>query len=224
GTITMYGWDFGDNNYATEIQATTTHSFATSSQFLITLFVTDNLGATSSLATATINIIPPSQPILEISTTTVLINEIAWMGNASPTDEWIEIYNNTNKDVDLAGWKLVAADGTPEINFNGSTTIISAGGFYLLERINDSTVPEIFADLIYTGALGNGGEKLELKDASGTLIDSVDCSYGWFAGDNKTKETMERINPALPGSDSGNWASSTTSGGTPRAKNSVSLP
>ncbi|MFH1894654.1 MAG: competence protein ComEA, partial [Patescibacteria group bacterium] len=75
-----------------------------------------------------------------------------------------------------------------------------------------------------TGALENDGEKLELKDTSDTLIDSVDCSYGWFAGDNKTKETMERINPALPGSDSGNWASSTTSGGTPRAKNSVSLP
>jgi len=78
------------------------------------------------------------------------------------------------------------------------------------------------ADLIYTGALGNNGENLELRDASSVLIDSIDCSAGWFAGDNDTKATMERKESTLSGSDPGNWASSTNPAGTPKSQNSVS--
>ncbi len=115
---------------------------------------------------------------------------------------------------------MAAADGTPHIIFSSSS--ISAQSYFLLERTDNSTVPDVLADLIYTGALGNDGENLELRDVAGTLIDSVDCALGWFAGNNSTKETMERKNPALAGSDSGNWASSTNPGGTPKSQNSVS--
>ena len=37
----------------------------------------------------------------------VLINEVAWMGTAvSANDEWLELYNQTEQEIDLAGWKL----------------------------------------------------------------------------------------------------------------------
>ena len=117
----------------------------------------------------------------------VEINEIAWMGTTtSSSDEWIELYNTTTSAIDLTGWQLKATDGTPSITLSGS---IPAGGFYLLERTDDNSVPNIPADLVYTGALENGGETLELRDGTGTLIDSVN---GWSAGDNTTKATMER--------------------------------
>ncbi|MFQ5348563.1 MAG: lamin tail domain-containing protein, partial [Rhodothalassiaceae bacterium] len=116
----------------------------------------------------------------------VEINEIAWMGTTtSASDEWIELYNTTSAAIDLSGWQLKATDGTPSITLSGS---IPAGGFYLLERTDDSSVPNIPADLIYTGALENGGETLELRNGAGALIDSVN---GWSAGDNTTKATME---------------------------------
>ncbi len=144
----------------------------------------------------------------------VVINEIAWMGTEnSANDEWIELYNNTDNTINLDGWILKADDGTPEIKLSG---IILAESFYLLERTDDSTVPEISADLIYKGALGNDGEDLKLFDNSGNLIDEANCSSGWFAGDNSTKQTMERT-------DSGDWQTSQNPGGTPKTENSKQI-
>ncbi|KKN73566.1 hypothetical protein LCGC14_0398820 [marine sediment metagenome] len=140
----------------------------------------------------------------------VVINEIAWMGTTtSATDEWIELYNTTDEEINLTGWTLNATDGMPEINLIG---IIVANGYFLLERPDDDTLPTIPADQIYTGALGNEGENLELRDTSSTLIDSVDhFPEGWGAGDNETKQTMERIDSS--------WKNSIEVGGTPRQQN-----
>ena len=147
-----------------------------------------------------------------VSFSSVVINEITWMGTkSSANDEWIELYNNTENSINLDGWVLKADNGTPEINLTG---IVPAKSFYLLERTDDNTVPEISADLIYKGALGNKGENLKLHDNSGNLIDNVNCSSGWLAGNNKTKQTMERT-------DSENWQNSQNPEGTPKAKNSI---
>jgi hypothetical protein len=108
----------------------------------------------------------------------VVISEVAWMGTqASANDEWIELYNTTDHDIDLTGWKLQAADGTPTITLSG---IIPAHGFFLLERTDDNTVKDIAADLIYGNdgsnwALSNSGETLLLKDPSNTIIDTGLC-------------------------------------------------
>ena len=147
----------------------------------------------------------------------VVINEIAWMGTeASSSDEWIELYNPTDKEIDLTGWKL-EGPGKKGIELKGS---ISANGYFLLERTDDNTVPGIKADQIYTGSLSNSGEKLRLIDEKEKEIDVVDCSKGWFAGNKESRQTMERINPFLSGNDENNWADSKNPGGTPRAKNS----
>ena len=136
----------------------------------------------------------------------VIINEVAWMGtSASANNEWIELLNQSNGDVNLNGWKLETQDGSLKISLAGT---ISANGFFLLERTDDKTLPEIKADQIYTGALANNGELLILKDANGQEVFRVDGSKGWPAGDAKTKETMQWLN--------GTWV---TAPPTPRAKN-----
>ena len=149
----------------------------------------------------------------------VIINEVAWMGTeASYSNEWIEIYNNTNSAVNIDGWTLKSSDGTPDINLTGT---IPAKDFYLLERTDDTTVPNISANNIYTGSLSNKGEYLTLFDGENNLIDEVNCNNGWFMGDNSTKQTMERKNPQLPGNDSKNWQTSQDPGGTPKSQNSA---
>ncbi len=153
----------------------------------------------------------------------VVISEIAWMGTtASSSDEWIELRNNTAQDIDLTGWTLNASDGSPVITLVGT---ISANGYYLLERTDDTSVADVVADRIYTGALGNTGEVLELRDDGGQVIDSVDS---WYAGDSANRFTMERIDPTQSGNQASNWATSTSSypggNGTPRAANSASSP
>lgn len=121
----------------------------------------------------------------------ITINEVAWMGTeVSYNDEWIELKNNTQEEINLDGWKLMADDGSPEISLAGK---ISSTGFYLLERTDDDSNPNKIADLIYTGALSNSGENLRLYDKSGKIIDEILCQDGWTGGDNETKETMKRI-------------------------------
>jgi 5-methylthioadenosine/S-adenosylhomocysteine deaminase len=145
----------------------------------------------------------------------VVLNEIAWMGTlASANDEWIELRNNTSGPVSLAGWTLTAADGTPSITLSGT---IPAGGYFLLERTDDNTVPGVAADQIYTGALGNAGEILSLRDGTTGLQDRVDA---WYAGNSSTRQTMQRVDPTLPGDQASSWTNGpvegtpTNSGGT----------
>ncbi len=139
----------------------------------------------------------------------IVINEIAWMGtNNSTNDEWIELYNLSKNDIDLDGWVLEAQDGSPKISLEG---IIPARGYFLLERTNDESVPGARADLIYSGALENGGEILELKNNTGEIIDRINASAGWPAGNNVKKTTMERCG--------NNWQNSSLVGGTPRQDN-----
>ncbi len=138
------------------------------------------------------------------------INEIAWMGNQeSANDEWIELKNNTDQEINLTGWILKAEDGTPEISLQGT---IAPNGYFLLERTDDNTLPEIIADQIYTGALNNSGEFLELYNPDNNLIDSINAFDKWPAGDNETKQTMEKINS--------DWQNSANPGGTPKQANS----
>ncbi len=161
----------------------------------------------------------------------VVVNEIAWMGTqASHDDEWIELYNNTETAISLSGWSLVSADGIPSISLSGT---IPGHGYFLLERTADSTVSDIPADKIYTGALEDAGERLQLKDPTGQVIDEVDCSSGWFAGSKTTRATMERLHPLLDGSRASSWgtnngskrngldAGSNPINGTPKSQNSV---
>ncbi len=164
----------------------------------------------------------------------VVIDEVAWSGTAaSSSDEWLELYNPGDVAVDLAGWTL--SDGS-DVNVALHGTL-PPGGFFLLERTDDTTVSDIPADLIYSGSLGNGGETLTLRDAGAVVIDTANGDGGvWPAGSAAPGyNSMERIDPHAPDGD-GNWASNdgiTRNGhdangdpinGTPRQPNSAGQP
>jgi len=150
---------------------------------------------------------------LAANTRDVVINELAWMGTSSNTaNEWIELYNTTGSSISLTGWTLRSTDGTPNISLTGS---IGAYSYYLLERTDDNSVPGITADKTYTGAMGDGGELMELKDGSSNLIDSANQAGAWFAGSTTGRSTMSRIDVNVSGTTSGNWFTATTSYGSP---------
>ncbi len=133
----------------------------------------------------------------------VIISEVAWAGSAaSANDEWIELWNPGAVDADLAGW-ILTDNGDIHIELSGT---IGAGGFYLLERTEDTTVADISADRIYTGALSNSGEALYLIDSSGRAVDSANGGGGpWPAGSIVAAAAMERTDSG-PDTDSA-WCS-----------------
>lgn len=178
---------------------------------------------------------------------TVVINEVAWSGTlASWADEWLELYNATDEDIDLTGWTLSWAEGEVTIYFSeaaGNTkeirrAVIPARGFYILERTDDTTISDIDADLIYKGTLDNAGGTIILRDAAGNIVDTANGDGGeWPAGTASRGEppyaSMERIDPTKPDTDD-NWGTNngqTRNGldakgnpvnGTPGRPNSVS--
>ena len=154
----------------------------------------------------------------------VLINEVAWMGGSSDvgltsSDEWIELKNISDSPINIDNWQIVDQAEQVRAVLSGS---ISGGGFYLLERTDDGTVPGVSADTIYSGALSNTKEGIRLFDNNCVLVDEVFANPDWPAGDSSSRRTMQRENnlewTTFGGSDTGGiW-------GTPRGENGEALP
>ncbi len=167
-----------------------------------TTTLTETSTATSTLSespTITPTSTPTSTSTATAASAWVVISEVAWAGTAaSSSDEWIELWNPGASDVDLAGWVLTDG-GDIHVNLGGT---IGVGGFYLLERTDDTTVNNITADQIYTGALSNSGEALFLYDPAGKVADSANGDGGpWPAGQAASFAAMERTGDG-PASDS----------------------
>ncbi|MEK7278346.1 MAG: lamin tail domain-containing protein, partial [Chloroflexota bacterium] len=164
-------------------------------------------GTPTITATATPTSTPTFTPTV-FPARAIVINEILWMGSdADSNDEWIELYNATGAAINLSGWTLTIDDGIlPDdtvINLNG---VIAAGGFFLLERTDDTTIGDIAADLIYTGSMSNDGRVLNLRDPTFTSIDTANGDGGaWPAGNSDLHASMERVSATAPDSD-GNWS------------------
>jgi hypothetical protein len=227
--IANYSWEFGDGTQELLAESTTTHTFLTPGEYIIVLQTTNNNGGISA-ATSSIIILN-----LEIPTLEIVINEIAWAGTeASYSDEWIELYNNSSSTVDLMDWTLRSEDDGPNIVFSTST-IINGNDYFLIERTGEETT-DVPGDYIgsFSNGLKNTGEKIELRNASSTLIDIVDFSSGWISEEEIIFISMERIDSAT-NSTLENWqnnniitrngrdAQNNRINGTPKSKNSVSL-
>jgi len=162
------------------------------------------------------------QKILAANSLDIIISEICWMGtDVSANDEWLELYNNTDGDINLEGWGIYEAGG--ETLIEPLTGTIFAHSYYLIERTDDTTLPSIPASQEPSGWSGHGlknsGEHLQLLDNNSNTIDEVNCSDNWFQGDKSTKQTMERISSSVSGNSSSNWQTSQDSNGTPKRAN-----
>jgi PKD repeat protein len=139
----------------------------------------------------------------------LIINELAWMGSLSgANEEWIELFNGTDVDITLDSWLLESEDGGFSISLSG---VVPAQGYFVLERSDDDSIPERSAEQIYSGALSNSGMILKLIDENKNLIDLIDASEAWPAGNNESKQTMARKDDI--------WLDSQAAGGTPGEKN-----
>ena len=132
----------------------------------------------------------------------VIFNEICWMGDEeSPTNEWIEIKNISQKEIDLSGWQVLNKDQRIKIVFEEEIKILP-NEILLLKRGDD-----------FSGAIKNSNEALFLFDKDCNLEDEVFAEKSWPAGDNFSKRTMERKSDL-------SWQTSLDPGGTPGEENS----
>jgi Lamin Tail Domain/Collagen triple helix repeat (20 copies) len=106
------------------------------------------------------------------------INEFMTGTTGSAADEFVEIVNVGSAAADLSGYKLVyrSGSGTSDVSLATipSGTTLAAGGFYLFggSAYEGSPPP----DQSFSTGLASTGGGLALRDASGTIVDSL--GYG----------------------------------------------
>jgi len=100
--------------------------------------------------------------------------------------EFVELYNPTDKDVNLTGWTLSDND-THSCSLSAS---IPSHGFFLVggpdynDNKDDSAWPD--ADMTSSDfpSMNNDGDEVRLNDSSGNIIDTVGwtTNAGWYEG------------------------------------------
>ncbi|RPI61383.1 MAG: hypothetical protein EHM44_08760, partial [Ignavibacteriales bacterium] len=149
----------------------------------------------------------------------IVINEIMY-APTSPQPEWIEIYNRSNKVIDLKNYQI--ADAADTIKIISQSTILNPNEFLIVTKdslifnyynINSNYVISSFP------TLNNSEDRLILLDSLNRVIDSLYYSSAWGGNNNKS---LERVDVNSPSTDSSNWRTSKSIfNGTPGTYNSV---
>ena len=134
--------------------------------------------------------------------------------------EWIELHNPMVLDMDLSGWSL---EGGVTFPF-AEGTVVPAGGFLVVAAdpalLDDETG---FAVALgpYDGRLSNGGERIDLRNNWGRLIDTVE--YGddepWPVQADGSGCSLAKIDLDAASDHAENWSASAELGGTPGVSN-----
>jgi len=151
----------------------------------------------------------------------IVVNEFMYSpSNDEP--EWIELYNRSNRAINLKNWKMTD---------NSTTATISTTDYFLNPReflvvAGDSAISnyyQIASKLLIKQlpSLNNSGDYIILKSNFNTTIDSVKYLFAWGGTGNKS---LERISVNNQGTDAANWATSRSKfRATPGKINSVTL-
>jgi hypothetical protein len=143
--------------------------------------------------------------------TDVIINEIMYH---PPLDlvqlQYIELFNRGDSPVNLSKWSL--AKGL-KFEFPDKTQL-SAGGYLVICRDVKAFTSNYGADIPvlgdFSGHLSHRGEKIELCNAAGTIIDEVkyEDHEPWPTAPDGHSPSLERICPFVSGKLAENWGGS----------------
>ena len=161
--------------------------------------------------------------LLRLAAQDPVINEI----HSSPDSkqervEFVELYWPGETPLAVGGWSL---SGGVDFAFPAGTTIPARG--YLVIAQDPAAFSAKFGGFAlgpWIGRLDGDGERLNLRDASGTLRDTVSYGLGfpWPTVGNTPGYSLELIHPTLDNDLGGNWRASVL--GDPHISGVVLLP
>ncbi|NDK56071.1 lamin tail domain-containing protein [Pontibacter fetidus] len=157
----------------------------------------------------------------ELIITEIMADETPAVG--LPAQEYIEIYNPTEKVLSLKGIKLSDATATttlPDVQLLPSEYAVVVP---TTQAANFTPFGKVIGISNFPG-LNNSGELLQLRRPDGKLIYAVNYSDAWYKDAAKREGgwSLEMIDVTNPCAGAGNWtASKDPKGGTPAQPNSV---
>lgn len=150
----------------------------------------------------------------------IVLNEIMYApSNDEP--EWIELFNRSNRQVNLKNWKV--SDNTTLSTIISSDYLLNPGEYVVIS--GDATISNYYSHPIKTiiktlPSLANSGDYVILKSSTNTTIDSTKYLPSWGGGTGGF--SLERISSSGSSIDPANWKSSVSKfKATPGAVNSV---
>jgi hypothetical protein len=156
----------------------------------------------------------------------LVVNEIMYSpGMQEP--EWIEVYNEGVRAVDLCDWSIADAVTTSGKRITLSSMLLQAGEHAVLTgdsaglRRARTGIPSRVVSVAGFPSLNNSGDVIRLLNASGRQVDSVVYFPGWGGG---VSVSLERIDPFGLSAAAANWATCVdSSGATPGRPNSIRM-
>jgi hypothetical protein len=156
----------------------------------------------------------------------VVINEI--MANSSgvtnlPDYEYVELYNNTNKVLNLNGYKWSDASSTTTIN----NAVIYPYSYLILCPASALQQFTSFGNVIGLSSwpsLNNSSDTITLRKANGEMIHQMAYADSWYADEVKKAGgwSLEMIDPNNPCGEANNWRACVDQNqGTPGIQNSI---
>ena len=154
----------------------------------------------------------------------VVINEIHYNPQEGADLEFIELYNSGAQAVDMSRW---AFTGGIRHEFEQGT-VIDSGGFLVICRNPLALGPEFGLVpsrlVLWVGsALNNGGENIELIDATSAVVDSVryDDDAPWETGADGPGGSLQRLCALFESDNPSNWRGRADETPTPMAVNTT---
>lgn len=135
----------------------------------------------------------------------IVINEFMYAPQ-SPEPEWIEIYNRSEKVIDLKNYRIADNRDTLKI-FNESFLLYPDEYFIIAADSSINNYYMINSGIVYRNfpSLNNTGDKIILLDSLNRTIDSLEYFSSWGETGGKS---LERIDPEISSIDSSNWKTS----------------
>jgi len=154
----------------------------------------------------------------------VIINEILYQKAANSDVEFVELFNRSNRDIDLNLWQLGDSGGNPSfIDAPGQVSVIPIPANEFLVLTNDESFASTSSDIIAVRgfpSLNDDEDAVFIRDGQGKTIDSLFYSSTWGGSENGF--SLERIDPFRASNDRSNWRTSQSdSGSTPGRENSI---
>ena len=150
--------------------------------------------------------------------TTIVINEINYNSSSSlDPEDWIELYNSGQSDVDISGWLLKDDDDAHSFLIPNGTIIEPLDYLVLAKNIDQFNLvfPEI-QNVIgsFDFGLSGGGDQVRLFNLSNTVIDSLeyDDTDPWPTESDGNGPTLELLNPGMDNSIPSSWSFSSDHG------------
>ncbi len=153
-----------------------------------------------------------------LQSASIVINEINYNSSSSfDTDDWIELYNNSDSTVNISGWVLKDEKDDNSFTFPNGTKINERE--YLVITKDSTRFTPLFTNKIniignFNFGLSGGGELISLSESEGSVIDSLTYNdkLPWPLDADGKGASLELIHPKYDNSLAESWRASENHG------------